>query len=124
MAPERSAAPARLRRRPTLLVGVLLPLALIAAIVAIGAATVATSGGRRAANKELDARAATVKKAWDAAGQPSRARDLQALGKRLGAQLRLTRGTKPSGGVTSGNARAYAFAAHGKRTLHVALAVK
>src|SRR4051794_26914895 len=124
MARERSVAPARPRRRPTLLVSVMLPIALMAAVVAVAAAVVATGGGRRAANKELDARAATVKKAWDAAGRPSRDAPLAALGKRLNAHLRLTRGSKLAAGVTSGDTRAYAFPAHGKRTLHVALTVK
>ncbi|MFL5894116.1 MAG: EAL domain-containing protein [Thermoleophilaceae bacterium] len=101
-----------------------LPLGLIAVVIAVAASVVATSGGRRAANKELDARGATVKKAWDAAGRPSRPADLKVLGRRLNAQLRLVPGRKPAPAKTAGDVRTYAFAAHGKRTLRVALPTK
>src|SRR5437764_15289407 len=109
MAPERSASPTRLKGAP-LVAGVLIPLAIVAAAIAVAVAVVATGGGRRATNTELDARAATVKKAWDAVGRPSSTAQLDRLGKRLNAKLKVVPGGKRAAGVTRGDVRSYAFA--------------
>ncbi|MEA2494120.1 MAG: diguanylate cyclase [Thermoleophilaceae bacterium] len=103
------------------MVGVVLPCAILAALLAVAIAVIVSSGGRRAADKELDARAATVKKAWDAQGRPSRQRDLKRLGTRLNAQLRVVRGRHPKVAVTTGDVRHYAFATRDRRTLRIAL---
>src|SRR2546423_14011665 len=104
-----------------LVVSVLIPLAVIAVAIAVLVSVVASGGGRRAADKELDARAQTVKKAWDAVGQPSGASSLRQLGKRLDAKLVVVHGQRPAAGKTSGDTRSYAFAARHARALRVAL---
>jgi hypothetical protein len=45
----------------SLVASVVLPFALLTALLAVGAALMAGSGAKRGADKELDARAATVK---------------------------------------------------------------
>ena len=119
MAPGRSPAPARNGR--SLFVGVLLPLALIAALTAGLAVFVASGAGRRAADKELDARAATVKKTWDALDRPSGKPQLARLGRLLNAQLVVVRGRHPQAATTTGDLRSYAFPTRDRRTLRVAL---
>lgn len=99
----------------------MLPVALLAALLAVGVALLVAGGGRRAASKELDARAATVKKSWDAVGRPTAQADLQRLGKRLGAQLRVVNGRHPQPGTTRGDVRRYAFATRNKKTLQITL---
>jgi diguanylate cyclase (GGDEF)-like protein len=121
MTRERSAAPAGGKGSP-LAVRVLLPLAAAAAALAVAVAMLTTGAGQRAADKELDARAVTVKKAWDVAGQPAREADLRRLGRRLHARLAVVRGGKPSAGRTNGDVRTYRFASRRNRTLRVALA--
>src|SRR3954471_2635434 len=123
MARERSSAPARWNGSP-LVASLLVPIAVLIAILAVAVAIVATSGGRRAADKELDARAVSVKKAWDAVGQPTRQADVALLGKRLGAKLRVVRGNHPAAGATKGDVRAYAFGSRKGRTLRIALSTK
>ena len=120
MAPQPSVAPARSGR--PLLLGVLLPVAVIAAGLAIGVTLLVTGAGRRAAEKELDARAATVRGAWEAAGSPTNERELRRLGNRLDARLTVVRGRRPQAGTTAGDVRRYAFASRERRTLRVALA--
>jgi diguanylate cyclase (GGDEF)-like protein len=105
------------------MVSVVVPLALLAAAVTVVVALIATSAGRRAADKELDARAATVKKAWDGAGRPAGESDLARLGRRLNADLSVLRGSRPQPAATSGNVRSYAFATRQRRTLRVGLPV-
>src|SRR3954447_24129991 len=119
MALRRSAAPAR-NGRP-LVVGAVLPIALLGVLVAVAVALLVSGGGHRAANKELDARAATVKKAWDSVGRPTAQRDLQRLGRRLNAQLRVVRGSHPQPGTTTDDVRHYGFATRSRQTLRVAL---
>src|SRR5947208_15469212 len=70
MARERSSTPARSKGAP-LAAGLLVPLAIVAAVIAVAVAVVATSGGQRATNTEVDARAANVKETWDALGRPT-----------------------------------------------------
>src|SRR5260221_2161649 len=123
MARLRSNDPARRGGSP-LAISVLAPLAVLAAVLAIAAALVATSAGHRAADKQLDARAVTVKKAWDAAGQPAGKADLRRLGKRLNARLAVVHGSTAAPGKTSGGVRSYAFRSRGQRSLNVALPVK
>jgi diguanylate cyclase (GGDEF)-like protein len=101
---------------------VLLPLAIVGVAIAVAVAVVATGAGKRAADRELDARAATVKKAWEVAGQPARPAALDALSRRLDARLDVVRGGTPAEGHTVGAERTYAFASRGKRVLTVALA--
>lgn len=103
---------------------VVLPLALLSAVLGITIALLAGSGGQRAANKELDARAVTVKKAWDVAGRPTRAPALERLGRQLKAQLRVVRGRRPRAATTEGDVRRYAFATRERTTLRVALPTK
>src|SRR3954451_9994615 len=122
MALGRSSDAARSGR--SLFVGVLLPLALIAALTAGLAVFVATGAGRRAADKELDARAATVKKAWDATDRPTAKPELARLGRQLNAKLVVIRGRHPQAAVTKGELRHYAFPTRDRRTLRVALAMK
>src|SRR4051794_20319737 len=119
MALRRSAAPAR-KGRP-LVVSVVLPAALISLLLAGAVALLVAGGAKRGAQKELDARAATVKKAWDGAGRPAQAAELSRLGKRLNAKLRVVRGKHPAAGTTSGDLRHYAFATRTRQTLRVAL---
>src|SRR4051794_20280065 len=119
MAPKRSAAPAR-NGRP-LVASVVVPAVLVAALIAVVAALLASGGGHRAADKELDARAATVKKAWDGAGRPSSAGQLDRLGNRLNAELRVVPGRHPHAGTTNGDTRNYAYATRTQQTLRVAL---
>lgn len=103
---------------------VAVPAALIAVLIAVAAALLASGGGQRAANKELDARAADVKKSWDAAGRPGGGSELRRLGVRMNAQLRVVRGRHPQAGTTSGDVRNYAFATRDRQTLRVALSAK
>jgi diguanylate cyclase (GGDEF)-like protein len=103
---------------------VLLPLALVAGLTAVVVAFVAMGAGRTAADKELDARAATVKKAWDVAGRPTRKPELGRLGTRLNADLTVVRGSRPQAAATAGELRTYAFATRDRRTLRVALDAK
>ena len=103
---------------------VAVPAALIAVLIAVAAALLASGGGQRAANKELDARAASVKKSWDAAGRPGGGSELRRLGVRMNAQLRVVRGRHPQAGTTSGDVRNYAFATRDRQTLRVALSAK
>src|SRR6476646_7565592 len=119
MALRRSAAPARSGR--PLVVSVVLPAALISLVLAGAVAVLVAGSAKRAAEKEINARAATVKKAWDGAGRPARAPELTRLGKRLNAQLRVVRGSHPQAGTTSGDLRHYAFATRNRETLRVAL---
>ena len=100
------------------------PAVVLGVVIAIVAAVLASGGGKRAANKELDARAATVKKAWDTVGRPADSAQLDRLGKRLNATLRVVGGRHPQAGTTSGDVRRYAFAARDRRTLRVALSTK
>src|SRR4051812_47431528 len=122
MAQERSVARAR-NGRP-LVATVAVPAALIAVLIAVAAVLLASGGGQRAANKELDARAANVKESWDAAGRPGGGSQLRRLGVRMNAQLRVVRGRHPQAGTTSGDVRNYAFATRERRTLRVALSAK
>jgi diguanylate cyclase (GGDEF)-like protein len=103
--------------------GALVPLGLLAALIVAVVAMLATSAGRHAAVKELDARAATVKKAWDLSGRPSAQPELAVLGRRLNATLSVAQGAKPAPATTSGNVRRYAFPTRDRRTLGVALPV-
>src|SRR4051794_20258154 len=119
MALRRSAAPARSGR--SLALSVVLPAVVISLILAAAAAFMVAGAAKRAANKELDARAATVKKAWDGTGRPTRAADLTQLGKRLNAKMRVVRGRHPQAATTSGKVRSYAFATRDRQTLRVAL---
>src|SRR5882757_10479233 len=121
MALNRSVARARSGR--SLVVSVVVPLALLTVAITIGVALIATGAGRRAADKELDARAATVKKAWDGAGRPARKADLARLGRRLNADLSVERGSRPQPAATSGKVRSYEFATRQRRTLRVGLPV-
>jgi diguanylate cyclase (GGDEF)-like protein len=105
-------------------VGVLVPLALLAALIVAVVAMLAISAGRHAAVKELDARAATVKKAWDLSGRPSAKPELAVLGRRLTATLAVERGAMPALAATTGGVRRYAFPTRDGRTLRVALPVK
>ena len=114
MARERSSTPARSKGAP-LAAGLLVPLAIVAAVIAVAVAVVATSGGQRATNTEVDARAANVKKTWDAVGRPTAPAQLDRLGTRLNARLRVVPGGKAAPGTTRGNARTYQFATRGSR---------
>jgi diguanylate cyclase (GGDEF)-like protein len=100
---------------------VVLPAILVGVLIAVAAALLAGGGGQRAAHKELDARAATVKEAWNSVGRPAEGRQLDRLGRRLNAKLRVVRGSHPLAGQTSGDVRRYAFPTRGDRTLRVAL---
>ncbi|HEX6714738.1 MAG TPA: bifunctional diguanylate cyclase/phosphodiesterase [Thermoleophilaceae bacterium] len=122
MARNRSAAPAR-NGRP-LVASVVLPAAVFGVLIALAAAMLASGGGKRAADKELDARAATVKKAWDGVGRPAGPAQLARLGTRLNAQLRVVRGRHPQAGATSGKVRRYAFATRDNKTLRVGLSTQ
>src|SRR5437764_10260266 len=123
MARERSAAPAR-TTGGTLVVAVLTPIAIVAVLVAVAAALIANGGGRSAADKELDARARTVERAWASLDRPSGRSALAQLSRRLDAGLVVVRGRKPAAGKTPGDTRTYAFAAPNARTLRVSLATK
>jgi diguanylate cyclase (GGDEF)-like protein len=92
-------------------------------VITLVTALLVDAGGGRAADKELDARAATVKSAWDGAGRPGGA-ELQGLGRRLDAQLLVLRGAHPHPGTTSGDARTYGFATRSGQTLRVSLSTK
>src|SRR4051794_37761657 len=122
MARSRSSAPAR--NGLPLFVSVVVPAAIVAALIAAAVVVLVTGAGHRAASKELDARAATVKKAWDGAGRPAKDSDLQRLGQRLNATLRVVRGRHPQPGSTTGKIRHYAFATRNRETLRVALPTK
>jgi diguanylate cyclase (GGDEF)-like protein len=101
--------------------GVVLPVAVLGALVTVAVALVMSGGAHRAAGKELDARALTVKNAWAAAGRPAERSELQRLGQRLHAQLRVVRGTRAQAGTTSGDVRRYSFPTRGRASLRVAL---
>ena len=115
----RSVGPARNGR--SLALRVVVPAALITGLIALAVAMLVASGATRAANKELDARAATVKKAWDAVGRPPGGPPLQRLGSRLNARLRVVRGQQSAPASTQGKLRHYAFATRNRTTLRVAL---
>jgi diguanylate cyclase (GGDEF)-like protein len=119
MAQSRSAAPAR--NGLPLSVALVLPAAVLSLLLAAAVAVLVGGGANRAANKELDARAATVAKAWTAAGRPASAPDLQRLGARLNAKMRLVAGRHPAAPATSGDRRSYAFATRDHQTLNVSL---
>jgi diguanylate cyclase (GGDEF)-like protein len=104
-----------------LVAAIVVPAALGTALLCVAVALLATGGGRRAADKELDARAATVKKAWDAVGRPTGGPELKRLGARLNAQLAVLRGPHPQAGTTIGKLRRYGFATRDRRTLGIAL---
>jgi diguanylate cyclase (GGDEF)-like protein len=101
--------------------GIVLPVALLGALVTVAVALSTGGGAHRAANKELDARAVTVKNAWNVAGRPSEQSELQRLGRRLHAQLRVVRGTHAQAGITSGDVRRFSFPARRSVSLRVAL---
>ncbi|HEX4733636.1 MAG TPA: EAL domain-containing protein [Thermoleophilaceae bacterium] len=122
MALPRSNAPARTGR--PLSATVVLPAVALAVLIALATALLVSGGGTRAANKELDARAATVKKAWDGARRPSGGPRLQRLGRQLNAQLRVVPGRRPQAGTTSGEVRSYGFATRAGKTLRVKLSTK
>src|SRR3954454_25185792 len=119
MTPGRSAASTR-NGRP-LVAGVLLPVGLLAALTVAVVAMLAIGAGRHAAVKELDARAATVKKAWELSGRPSTKPELALRGRRLNASLSVVPGARPAPAATSGDVRRYAFPTRARRTLRVAL---
>jgi diguanylate cyclase (GGDEF)-like protein len=100
---------------------VVVPAVVISLLIALAAAVLASGGGQRAANKELDARAANVKEAWDDAGRPARGLQLKRLGTRMNAQLRVVRGRHAQPGTTDGDFRRYGFATRDRQTLRVAL---
>lgn len=102
----------------------LVPLVLLVAVIVVLVASLANGGGKNATDKELDARATTVKRAWEAAGRPTRPAQLDVLGRRVNAQLTVVRRQKPAPPTTSGDSRHYRFSARGGRTLRVALPVK
>src|SRR3954470_2495999 len=119
MAPHRSAStPARKR---SLLVTTVAPAALLCALLAVGVALLVSGGGKRAVDKELDARAAIIKKTWDTAGRPSTRPELRRLGTRVNANLRVIRGRHPQPGTTSGGQREYGFATRDRQTLKISL---
>lgn len=103
---------------------VAVPAVLVALLIALAAALLASGGGQRAANKELDARAASVKKSWDAAGRPPSGPRLARLGGQMNARLRVVRGRHPQAGTTSGDVRRYGFATRDRQTLRVSLQAK
>ena len=103
------------------MVRVVLPLAVLALLLGLAVTMLVAGSGRKAADKELDARAATVKKAWDAADRPTAERQLDRLGSQLGARLSVVRGERPQPGTTDGELRRYAFATRDRQTLRVAL---
>src|SRR5688500_10573572 len=119
MTQKRSIAPARSGH--PLVARVVLPLAALALLLALAVTMLVAGAGRKAAEKELDARAATVKKAWDAADRPTADRQLDRLGAQLGARLSVVRGQRPQAGTTDGGFRRYAFATRDRQTLRVAL---
>jgi diguanylate cyclase (GGDEF)-like protein len=104
-----------------LVVGIVVPMALVGGLLAVAITLLAASAGKHAADREIDTRAATVKKAWDAVGRPQDSRRLARLGTRLNAELRVVPGRHPAEPVTSGGLRRYAFATRDRRTLRVAL---
>lgn len=122
MAPNRSSSAAR--SGIPLALGIVLPVALLAAALAVAAALIVGGAGHRAATKELDARAASVKKAWDVAGRPTRTQSLHQLGTRLNATLVVARGKHTHPAQTTGDQRHYAFATRKGQTLRVALSTK
>src|SRR5436853_7353286 len=97
MARERSAAPARMSGGP-LALRVLAPLAVVAVLIGLAVALVANAGGQKAANKELDARALTVKRSWEALGAPSGKTSLAKLRQELGAKPGALPGRQPARG--------------------------
>src|SRR5947209_14686508 len=107
-----------------LVVTIAIPAVLVAALIAAAVVLLVGGAGHRAVSKQVDARAAAVKKAWDGAGRPTKPADLARLGKRLDAQLRVARGRHPRATTTSGNTRSYTYATRQRLTLHVALATK
>lgn len=106
------------------MVGVLLPLALVTALIVAVVASLANGGGKKATDRELDSRASTVKRTWEAAGRPTRPAQLDLLGRRVDARLSVVRRQQPAAPKTSGDFRTYRFTARGGRTLRVALPVK
>lgn len=122
MARRRSAAPAG-NGRP-LWLRVVLPAALATALIAGGVALLVAGSATRAAEKELDARAVTVKKAWDAVGRPVGGAPLVRLGNRLNASLRVVRGRHPAAAATRGKLREYAYPTRQRTTLRIALTTK
>ena len=124
MAGSRSPSPAHARTGLPLAVQVILPLALLTALVAVAAAMLAGSAGRKAADDELDRRAAVVRRAWQASGSPTDRRELRVLGRRLGATLTIRRGDPSShAGRTEGDLRVREFRARG-RTLVIGVPSK
>src|SRR5690349_7961367 len=122
MALPLSTAPAR-NGRP-MSATVVLPAVAVGVLIALATALLVSGGGTRAANTELDARAATVKKAWDGAGRPAGGAQLQRLGRQLNAGLRVVPGKHPQAGTSSGDVRNYGFATRAGRTLKVKLSAK
>ena len=118
--PLRRSATAARNGRP-LVAGVVVPAAVTAAVIAVATALLAAAGGKTAAEKQLDARAAAVRNAWTIAGRPTRTTDLAGLGSRLNAQLSVVRGRHPHPPATTGKVRRYAFATRDRRTLRIAL---
>ena len=123
MAGSRSSSPARSRAGLPLAVHVLLPLALIAAVVAVAAGMLAGGAGKQATDDELDRRAATVRRAWQASGSPTDRAELRTLGRRLGAQMSIGRGTPGATGRTEGDRRIREFRTRGRK-LTVAIPAK
>jgi diguanylate cyclase (GGDEF)-like protein len=99
-------------------------MAVVGVLLVVAIALLATSGGRRAADREIDSRGATVKKAWDAVGRPESGPRLARLGTRLRAELLVVPGRHPLAPTTKGQLRRYAFATRDGRTLRVALSTR
>lgn len=124
MAGSRSSSSAGPKSGLPLAVQVLVPLALIAAVVAIAAATLAGGAGQKAADQELDRRASVVLSAWQASGSPTGRADLRALGRRLEARLAVRRGGRAAAaGRTDGDFRIREFRTRG-RVVTVAVPAK
>jgi diguanylate cyclase (GGDEF)-like protein len=119
MALGRSAA--RAQNGSSLVLGLVLPALIVAALIAGAVALLVNAAGHTAADKEIDARAATVKKAWDVAGRPASNPQLARLGTRLNAQLRVVRGSHPRPVTSIGKTRNYSFATRRGSTLRVGL---
>ncbi len=117
-------SPASARVASTLALRVAIPAAVLAAVIAAAAAFLVSAGGHHAADRELDARAATVKKAWDTAGRPTRGAGLDRLGHLLNARLKVQRGRHPHAPASQGDERDYAFPTRDRTTLRVALSTK
>jgi diguanylate cyclase (GGDEF)-like protein len=103
--------------------GVLLPIALVAALIVAAVLLVSAGAGKSAANAELDARAVTVSKAWQMAGRPTRDAQMIDLGRRVDARLSIGPRKPAAAPKTSGDFRSYRFAVRGGRTLSVVLPV-